>query len=334
MRASELYETARDVVAKTILAADESTNTITKRLATIGLNSTPEVNRQYRQLLFTTPLIEQCVSGVILYEETIRQTADDNISFPELLVHKAIVPGIKVDKGAVKIEEASVNTITLGLEDLPNRLQEYRKLGARFAKWRAVYTIAEDAPSTQAIERNAQDLALYAALCQDAGIVPIVEPEVLMEGAHSIAQNKEITSQVLVAVFHRLHANQVDLQGIILKPNMVTSGSESTNQATVEEVATATLEVLTQIVPPQVPGIAFLSGGQTPDLATEHLNTINKIARADPKKYPWRLTASFGRALQGEAQAAWGGKPENVASAQKAFLARAEKIYKASLGKL
>ncbi|MBI2051816.1 fructose-bisphosphate aldolase class I [Candidatus Roizmanbacteria bacterium] len=330
----QLNETAKKVVAKTILAADESTKTITKRLATIGVVSNPEVNRQYRQILFTANEIEKYVSGVILYDETIRQKTDDGIPFTKLLSQEGVIPGIKVDMGTVKFSDDKPDTYTEGLEGLEKRLLEYKNLGAKFAKWRSVFTIAGGSPTDEAVEKNAQDLALYAKICQDAEIVPIVEPEVLMDGNHSIEKDKEVTERVLASVFNKLKAHNVDLSGVILKPNMVTSGKDNPQQADTETVAQTTLEVMKETVPPEVPGIAFLSGGQSPELATRHLNAINKIRNTDQNKYPWRITASFGRALQGEALEAWGGKNENVTVAQKVFIERAEKVFLASLGQL
>lgn len=331
---NDLNQIARQVVSRTILAADESTKTITKRLATIGVESNPEVNRQYRQILFSADGIEKYVSGVILYDETIRQSADGGVPFPKALANKGVIPGIKVDAGTKKFSEDKVDTYTEGLDTLAKRYLEYKKLGAGFAKWRAVYTIIEGSPTDEAFRRNADDLAVYAKVSQDAGIVPIVEPEVLMDGNHSLEQDKEVTTRVLTAVFDALKKNQVNLRGIILKPNMVTSGKDYAQQADVQTVARTTLDVLKATVPAEVPGIAFLSGGQSPELATQHLDAINKIRNSNLTDYPWRITASFGRALQGEALEGWGGKKENVKKAQKVFIERAEKVYKASLGKL
>lgn len=337
MNAEQLSTTARAVVSRTILAADESTGTITKRLASIGLESTPEMNRVYRQLLFATPGIEQFVSGVILFDETIRQSADGGTPFPQLLSGKDIVPGIKVDKGTVKIPGQSTDTFTQGFDDLGKRLAEYKELGARFAKWRAVITIAKDDgghPTIIAVERNAHDLALYAALCQENGLVPIVEPEVLMDGSHTFEECEKATNWVLSELFGRLEDYNVSLSGMILKPNMVTSGSKADAQAGPQLVAYATLKILRDTVDPNVPGIAFLSGGQNPDLATLHLNEINKSRNQYPDNLPWRLTASFGRALQDKALKTWNGEPQNVIAAQGALLARAEKVFNASNGLL
>ncbi|MBI3619731.1 fructose-bisphosphate aldolase class I [Candidatus Roizmanbacteria bacterium] len=329
-----LIHTAKKVVGKAILAADESTETIRKRLATIGVDSTPEINRQYRQLLFTATGIEKYISGVILYDETIRQTSDDGIPFPKLLSGKGIVPGIKVDKGAVKIPGKNSDTFTQGLDGLGKRLTEYKELGACFAKWRAVYTIADDGPSLIAIERNAHDLALYALICQDVGIVPIIEPEVLMDGDHSFEKNKQLTIKILTAVFVQARKYSVDLSGVILKPNMITAGKNNSRQKNIGTVAETTLQVLNKVVPAEVAGVAFLSGGQSPPLATDHLNMINKIRNRLKKSYPGKITASYGRALQGETLEAWAGKKENVTKAQRVFISRAEKVYKAGLGQL
>lgn len=328
----ELGNTAREVVSRTILAADESTSTIKKRLASIGVESNPETNRLYRQLLFTAPGVGDNVSGVILFDETIRQSDDAGTPLPKVLADQGIVPGIKVDQGTVDMPTGE--KLTQGLDGLPARLSEYKALGARFAKWRAVITIGDGIPTEDCIGQNAKALSGYAKACQDAGIVPIVEPEVLMDGTHSFERDLEVTRTTLKTVFDELKNAGVDLTGIILKPNMVTSGTENPDQADVQKVAQTTLDVLAEIVPAQVPGIAFLSGGQSPDLATEHLNAINKIKNANPDKYPWRITASYGRALQGETLEAWGGKPENLNPAQDVFISRAEKVFKASNGEL
>ena len=334
MGSDNLRQVAKDVVSKTILAADESTKTIKKRFDAIGVESNPESNREYRQLLFTANGIENYVSGVILYDETVRQSSGNGVPFPEFLLEKHINPGIKVDKGTVKIPEFGEDIFTQGLDDLGERLLEYKKLGCVFAKWRAVFTIGDNHPSDLAIQRNASDLAIYALLSQESGIVPIVEPEVMMEGKHTFEQDKKVTEKVLVTVFEELSNYGVDMQGMILKPNMITAGTDNPNQVSSQEVAQETLNVLQKTVHKDVPGIAFLSGGQTPDLATQNLNEINKIRNKNPEKYPWRLTASYGRALQGETLEAWKGKKENIQYAQKVFISRAEKVYKASSGKL
>ncbi len=329
---ADLKQTASEVVLKTILAADESTSTIKKRLATIGIESNPEINRKYRQLLFSAPGVENNVSGVILFDETLRQSDSSGTPFLKLLADKGIVPGIKVDQGTVDMSTGE--KLTQGLDGLSAKLSEYKALGARFAKWRAVIIIGEGIPTDDCIGQNAKALAEYAKACQEAGIVPIVEPEVIMDGSHSFERDLEVTRNTLTTVFNELKSANVDLSGIILKPNMVTSGTENPNQADVQKVAQTTLDVLAEVVPAEVPGIAFLSGGQSPDLATEHLNAINKIRNANPQKYPWRITASYGRALQGETLESWGGKDENVANAQQVFISRAEKVFKASNGEL
>lgn len=334
MNTKLLRQNARKIVSRTILAADESTGTIKKRLATIGVESTPEVNRLYRQLLFTASGIEKYISGVILYDETIRQSSDNKIIFSSLLEKNDIVPGIKVDKGTVNVSTLGEDKFTQGLDKLSDRLVEYRELGAKFAKWRTVYTIDTTSPSDTIIERNAHDLAVYALLCQQADIVPIVEPEVLMEGNHPFEKDMVISEKVFTKVFKLLKEYGVDFGGMILKPNMITSGKKNAEQADVKKVAEGTLKVLKKTVPTSVVGIAFLSGGQSPDLATVHLNEINKTKNKNKSLCPWRITASYGRALQGEALEAWGGKKVNVQKAQKVFITRAEKVYKASLGQL
>ncbi len=334
MDAKQLQDTAKKIVSKVILAADESTPSIKKKFEKKGLKSTPEMNRKYRQLLFSTPGIEKYISGVILFDETFRQSADNGMSFPQFLESKGIVPGIKVDRGTKALPGQKPDTYTQGIDDLDNRLSEYKKLGARFAKWRAVYTISNgDHPSRTIIERNAHDLALYAALCQQNDIVPIVEPEVLMEGGHTIDDCKRVTKSVLREVFSKLNDYHVILNGMILKPNMVTAGKDSAHQASVHIVAESTLEILRSEVNSLVPGIAFLSGGQSPRTATEHLNEICKLNNESQKKFS-RITASYGRALQDEAFDAWNGEERNIDKAQKAFLARAKSVYLASKGEL
>src|SRR3989338_6070622 len=326
MNTKLLRQNARKIVSRTILAADESTGTIKKRLATIGIESTPEINRQYRQLLFTAPGIEKNVSGVILYDETIRQSTDQQVPFSAHLEKRGIVPGIKVDKGTVQIPTLGQDKFTQGLDKLSDRLAEYKEVGAKFAKWRAVYTIDKISPSDTIIERNAHDLAVYALLCQQADIVTIVEPEVLMEGNHPFDKDMVISEKVFTKVFELLKEYGVDFGGMILKPNMITSGKKNAKQADVKKVAEISLKVLKKTVPTAVPGIAFLSGGQSPDLATIHLNEINKMRNKNKSSYPWRITASYGRALQGEALEALGGKKANVQKAQEIFIARAEKV--------
>ena len=316
-----LQSTAQALVAegKGILAADESSGTIKKRLDSIGVESTEDTRRQYRQLLFTTEGAEDYISGVILYDETIRQSTDDGTPFPKLLESKGIIPGIKVDTGAKPLALTDGETITEGLDGLRARLEEYRELGARFAKWRATYSIAPDKPSEYCVWTNAHALARYAALCQETGLVPIVEPEVLQDGTHTIAESRVATGRVLQGVYTELHDQRVDFRGTLLKPNMVLSGYEASDRASVEEVAEVTLECFYKHVPAAVPGLVFLSGGQSDEDATAHLNAMN--ARGP---HPWQLSFSYGRALQAPALKAWAGKPENVVAGQRAYYHRAK----------
>src|SRR6266542_6367338 len=318
---TDLETTARALVAegRGILAADESDGTIKKRFDSIGVESSDETRRAYRDMLFTTEGAEEFVSGVILFDETIRQSSADGTPFPELLDSKGIIPGIKVDKGAKPLALAPGETITEGLDGLRGRLEEYRGLGARFAKWRATYSIADDKPSEYCVWTNAHALARYAALCEEAGLVPIVEPEVLMDGAHSLEQSAKATGRALQAVYVELHDQRVDFRRTLLKPNMVLSGYDASDRSGVEEVADATLDVLYRHVPAVVPGIVFLSGGQTDEDATAHLNAMNKRG-----PHPWQLSFSYGRALQAPALKAWVGKPENVEAAQRAYYHRAK----------
>ncbi len=329
MNHSELETTARAMVAKGrgILAADESGGTIKKRFDAIKLESTEEARRSYREMLFTTPGIAEHISGVILYDETLRQKARDGTPFPALLARLGIVPGIKVDMGAKPLPGFAGETITEGLDGLRERLAEYHKFGARFAKWRAVIDIGAGVPTAFAVEANAHALARYAALCQEAGIVPIVEPEVLMDGDHTLARCEEVTDAVLQATFGQLFAHRVHLEGMILKPNMVISGKKCANRATPQEVATATARCLKRHVPAAVPGIAFLSGGQSEAEATLHLDLINRIGGL-----PWALTFSYGRALQESAIRTWAGKADTFAAGQQAFLKRARLNGLARLG--
>src|SRR6266511_717554 len=321
MAAQELHETAAAIVAegKGILAADESDGTIKKRFDSIGAESTEENRRAYRDLLFTTEGVEEFISGVILFDETIRQSSADGTPFPRLLDSKGIIPGIKVDKGAKPLALAPGETITEGLDGLRARLEEYRRLGARFAKWRATYSIGDGRPSEYCVWTNANALARYAALCQEAGLVPIVEPEVLMDGGHTIEESAKATGRVLQAVYVELHDQRVEFRETLLKPNMVLSGYDASNRASVDEVADATLEVFYRHVPAAVPGIVFLSGGQTDEDATAHLNAMNKRG-----PHPWQLSFSYGRALQAPALKAWAGKLENVEAAQRAYYHRAK----------
>jgi fructose-bisphosphate aldolase, class I len=321
MAAQELHETARAVVAegKGILAADESDGTIKKRFDSIEVESTEENRRAYRDLLFTTEGVEEYISGVILFDETIRQKSADGTPFPKLLASKGIIPGIKVDKGAKPLALAEGETITEGLDGLRDRLAEYRELGARFTKWRAVITIGRGIPSEYCIWTNAHALARYAALSEEAGLVPIVEPEVLMDGDHTIERSFEVTSRTLHAVFTELRDQRVQPEGMLLKPNMVLSGYDCAEQASDDEVAHETLRCFRRHVPAAVPGIVFLSGGQSDEQATARLSAMNAVG-----PHPWQLSFSYGRALQAPALKAWGGKPENVEAGQRAYYHRAK----------
>ncbi|MFL5970724.1 MAG: class I fructose-bisphosphate aldolase [Gaiellaceae bacterium] len=321
MNARELHETARAIVAegKGILAADESDGTIKKRFDSIGAESTEENRRAYRDLLFTTEGVEEYISGVILFDETIRQSAADGTPFPKLLESKGVIPGIKVDKGAKPLALAEGETVTEGLDGLRSRLEEYRELGARFTKWRAVITIGKGIPSEYCIWTNAHALARYAALSQEVGLVPIVEPEVLMDGDHSIERSFEVTSRTLHAVFTELRDQRVQPEGMLLKPNMVLSGYEAPEQASHEQVAHETIRCFKRHVPAAVPGIVFLSGGQSDEDATANLNAMNALG-----EHPWQLSFSYGRALQASALKAWGGKEANVEAAQRAYYHRAK----------
>jgi fructose-bisphosphate aldolase class I len=321
---NSLPEIANAMVEKGrgILAADESTPTCTKRFDSIGVDSTEANRNAYRDMLFTTPDMEEFISGVILFDETLRQsTLKDGTPFPEYLTNLNVIPGIKVDKGAHNLPGTEGEKVTEGLDGLDARLKEYYELGARFAKWRAVITINESEPSSSCVAANAHALARYAALCQENGIVPIVEPEILMDGSHTIEDSFIVTEEVLHSVFYELYGQNVLLEGMILKPNMVLSGYKCSEQASVDEVAEMTVTVLKRCVPSAVPGIAFLSGGQSNEDATAHLNSMNKIF---DKNSPWNLTYSYGRALQAPALDAWGGKEENVPAAQDAFYKRAK----------
>ncbi|MHB1214582.1 MAG: class I fructose-bisphosphate aldolase [Thiobacillus sp.] len=320
MNIDELKSVANAIVAthKGVLAADESNPTIKKRFAPIEVESTEENRRRYRELLFTTDGIERHVGGVILFDETLRQSTRDGVPFPQLLSSRGIIPGIKVDQGAKALALHPGEKVTEGLTGLRDRLAEYRQLGAQFAKWRAVIEIDErDIPSAFGIEANAHALARYAALCQEAGLVPIVEPEVLMDGAHGIERCEAVTARVLQAVFAALHAHRVLFEGMLLKPNMVIAGKQCARQAGVQEVAEATLRCLRRYVPAAVPGIVFLSGGQSAEDATDHLNAMNAMG-----PQPWEVSFSYGRALQAPVLAAWRGQEDNVAAAQNALLNR------------
>ncbi len=316
----ELQSIALAMVApgRGILAADESNATMTKRLDAVGVESTEESRRHFRELLVSTPGAEEHISGVILYDETIRQQSADGRSFPKLLQDRGMVPGIKVDTGAKPLAGAEGEKVTEGLDGLRERLEEYHELGARFAKWRAVIEINDALPSSYCIDVNAHALARYAALCQEAGIVPIVEPEVLMDGEHSIDRAEEVTRDTLRTVFAALLGQRVALEGMILKPNMVLSGTDSPQQGGVDEVAARTLALFRTVVPAAVPGIAFLSGGQSDELASAHLSAMNALGGV-----PWELSFSYGRALQATPLEKWGGEEANEANAQEAFAHRA-----------
>jgi fructose-bisphosphate aldolase class I len=330
MNLSDLEKVARGIVArgKGLLAADESSGTIKNRFDSIKLDSTEEHRRTYRDMLLTAPGAQEWVSGVILYDETIRQKTSSGVNFADYLTSIGVLPGIKVDLGAKPLAAFPGETITEGLDGLRERLQEYYKLGARFAKWRAVIDIGRDIPSAYAIEANAQALARYAALCQEQQIVPIVEPEVLMDGDHSIERCEAVTDETLHVVFDQLHQHRVYLEGMVLKPNMVISGKKAPNRASPPEVAQATVRCLKRHVPSAVPGIAFLSGGQASEEATLHLSLMNQIAGL-----PWTLTFSYGRALQDAALKGWGGTAAGYAVGQKAYLKRARLNGLASTGR-
>jgi fructose-bisphosphate aldolase class I len=319
--ANNLEETARALVApgKGILAADESDGTIKKRFDSIGVESTEDSRRAYRDMLFTTEGAADHISGVILYDETIRQDAADGTPFPKLLESQGVIPGIKVDKGAKDLANAPDEKVTEGLDGLRERLNEYRELGARFTKWRAVITIGKGIPSEYCLWTNAHALARYGALSQEAGLVPIIEPEVLMDGDHSIETAFDVTSRTLHAVFTELRDQKVWFEQMLLKPNMVLSGYEASNRAGIQEVAEQTVRCFRRHVPAAVPGIVFLSGGQSDEDATAHLNAMNAMG-----PHPWELSFSYGRALQAPALKAWSGTAENVAAGQAAYLHRAK----------
>jgi fructose-bisphosphate aldolase class I len=325
-----LEETAQALIApgKGILAADETVGTITKRFDAHGIPSTAESRRAYREMLVTTPDLAKFVSGVILYDETIRQADGHGLPLAQGLLRAKILPGIKVDLGAKPLAGCPGETVTEGLDGLRERLAEYQNMGARFAKWRAVIRIADHLPSETCLEVNAQALGRYAALCQEQGIVPIVEPEVLMDGTHGLARAEMVTGQVLERVFHALRAQRVLLEGMLLKPNMVVPGEDCPARASVTEVATATLRVLRRHVPAAIPGIVFLSGGQDETQATTHLDAINRR----PEERPWRISFSYGRALQDPALEAWGGHDTAVQAGQQALYRRALFNSAASLG--
>jgi fructose-bisphosphate aldolase class I len=318
----ELKNTVQALLAlgKGILAADESLKSIGKKLTEAGVADTPDNHRAYRELFFTTPGVSQYISGVILFDETIRQLSSTGVPLIKILLDQGIVPGIKVDTGIEPMPDSVEEKITQGIDTLPSRLPEYYKMGARFAKWRAVFTIGKGIPTQMCVDANAELLAEYALLCQQNGLVPIVEPEVLMDGDHGIDQCEEVTLNVLKTVFAKLRDKGVMLEGILLKPNMVCPGTLAPVQSTPEQVAAATAEVLLKVVPPQVPGIVFLSGGQSEERATLELNLIAKLH----ENYPWQITFSYGRALENSALKVWQGGLANVPAAQKVFLHRAK----------
>ncbi|MEQ9606288.1 MAG: class I fructose-bisphosphate aldolase [Kiloniellaceae bacterium] len=330
MTASALADTAKALVAdgKGILAADESSPTIKKRFDSITIESSEENRRDYRDMLFTAPDAGKYISGVILYDETIRQKAADGTPLVKKLVKAGMIPGIKVDMGAKPLAGHPGETVTEGLDGLRARLEEYADLGARFTKWRGVYRIAEGMPSPGCVTANAHALARYAAMAQEAGLEPIVEPAVLMDGEHDIDVCEEVTEEVLRSVYNELTLQNVWLEGTLLKPNMVISGQDCPEQAGVEEVAERTLRCLKRTVPAAVPGIVFLSGGQSDELATEHLNAMNKMG-----PLPWKLSFSYGRALQAAPLKAWAGKAANLDKGQEAFLKRARDNAAAAQGK-
>ena len=322
MKSQILKDTVRALFAgdKGLLAMDESTPTCNKRFAALGIPQIIEARRAYRELIVTTPGLSECIGGAILYDETIRQQTQDGTPFVKVLVDAGIIPGIKVDMGAKELAGYPGERVTEGLDGLRDRLTEYFQMGARFAKWRAVIAIGDGLPSWCCIEANAHALARYAALCQEAGLVPIVEPEVLMDGDHTLERCSEVTDEVLRTVFSELFAQRVMLEGMILKPNMVLPGAACTKQATVDEVADATLSCFLRAVPAAVPAIAFLSGGQSPELASARLNAMNERFKS---RLPWALAFSFARAIQQPALEIWKGQNENVSAAQQALYHRA-----------
>lgn len=324
-----LNSVARAMVApgKGILAADESTPTIKKRFDSVSVESTEENRRSYREMLFTAPGIDAYIGGVILFEETLYQRTSDGTSFPKYLAERGIVPGIKVDKGAKPLAQFPGEKVTEGLDGLRQRLADYVEAGARFAKWRAVIDIADGIPTDYSLLANAHALARYAALCQEAGVVPIVEPEVLMDGAHDIARCEQVTNRALELVFEQLDGHRVELTGMVLKPNMVIAGKKCPQQASIDEVAAATVRCLKTHVPAAVPGIAFLSGGQSEAEATAHLNAMNRLG-----PHPWELSFSYGRALQTAAMHAWSGHKEQLPAGQSAFEQRAKLNHLARSG--
>ncbi len=330
MTTASLSQTAQALVAdgRGILAADESSPTIKKRFDSIGVESNEENRRVYRDMLFSTPEVGRYISGVILFDETLRQSGADGTPLVKLIEIGGMIPGIKVDKGAKDLAGFPGEKVTEGLDGLRDRCNEYSGLGARFAKWRAVYTIGKDIPSAACMMANAHGLARYAAISQEAGLVPIVEPEVLMDGHHTIDDCEAVTEEALRIVFAELSVQEIELESMLLKPNMVMSGKDCAEQAGVEEVAERTLRCLKRSVPAAVPGIVFLSGGQSDEVATLHLNAMNKLV----ENPPWKLSFSFGRALQAAPLKTWGGQAENLPAAQEVLFARAKANSEATLG--
>ena len=330
MTTASLSQTAQALVAdgRGILAADESSPTIKKRFDSIGVESSEENRRVYRDMLFSTPEVGRYISGVILFDETLRQSGADGTPLVKLIEIGGMIPGIKVDKGAKDLAGFPGEKVTEGLDGLRDRCNEYAGLGARFAKWRAVYTIGKDIPSAACMMANAHGLARYAAISQEAGLVPIVEPEVLMDGHHTIDDCEAVTEEALRIVFAELSVQEIELESMLLKPNMVMSGKDCAEQAGVEEVAERTLRCLKRSVPAAVPGIVFLSGGQSDEVATLHLNAMNKLV----ENPPWKLSFSFGRALQAAPLKTWGGQAENLPAAQEVLFARAKANSEATLG--
>jgi fructose-bisphosphate aldolase class I len=331
MTSSDLERAAQTLVAegKGILAADETIPTLTKRFDALGITSTEQSRRTYREMLFTSLGADEFISGAIMYDETIRQKSSSGAPLVEALTAQGILPGIKVDTGAKPLAGFPDETITEGLDGLRDRLREYHGMGARFAKWRAVIHVTDTLPSSACVRANAHALARYASLCQEQELVPIVEPEVLMDGSHTIERCEEVTGLVLHAVFHALFEQGVALEAMLLKPNMVISGKECGRQASVQQVATATLRCLRRHAPTAVPGIVFLSGGQNARLATAHLNAINRL----PGPKPWKISFSYGRALQDPALEVWHGRDENLVASQQAFYQRAKLNGMATVGK-
>lgn len=325
----ELKQTIKDmvIVGKGILAADESVGTAGKRLASIDVENNEETRRQYRNLILTSPGMENFISGVILFEETLHQKSNDGVLFPDHLSSKGIVPGIKVDQGLAEFEDTG-EQFTKGLDGLGDRLEGYKKAGARFAKWRSVFKISETTPSDKIIKKNSEDLAKYAKVCQEHGFVPIVEPEVLIDGSHSIDQCHKVTEKVLKTVFEALKNENVAIDLAVLKPSMVISGKDGENRAGVDEVAKQTVKVLKETVPSELPSINFLSGGQSPEEATAHLNRMHSLGI----DLPWYVSFSYGRALQQSALKSWAGKSDNLANGHEEFLKRAKLVSLATKG--